>query len=105
MLCALFPHVPVLALTATASKKDRAIISNTLHLKNPVEVLVSPNRPNIYYKKIFRVGPESYESILKREFRAAMNVLFSGSDIIIDVACCDWLKMTQSFSFVIGCVI
>ena len=67
MLCALFPHVPVLALTATASKKDRAIISNTLHLKNPVEVLVGPNRPNIYYKKIFRVGPdfESYESILQ----------------------------------------
>ena len=67
MLCALFPHVPVLALTATASKRDRAIIRNTLHLKNPLEVLVSPNRQNIYYKKIFRVGPdlESYESILQ----------------------------------------
>ena len=67
MLCALFPDVPVLALTATASKRDRAIIRNTLHLKDPLEVLVSPNRPNIYYKKLFRVGPdlESYESILQ----------------------------------------
>ena len=67
MLCALFPLVPVLALTATASKKDRATIMKTLHLKNPVEVHVSPNRPNIYYKKIFRVGTdvESYETILQ----------------------------------------
>ena len=66
MLCALFSHAPVLALTATASKKDRAIIKKTLHLKNPIEVLVSPNRPNIYYKKVFRVGPdlECYERIL-----------------------------------------
>ena len=67
MLCALFPLVPVLALTATASKKDRDIIKKTLHLKNPVEVHASPNRPNIYYKKVFRVGSDvdSYESILQ----------------------------------------
>lgn len=67
MLSALFPSVPVIILTATASIKDRTIIKKTLHIKNHIEVVVSPNRPNIFYNKIFRVGPdfESYESILQ----------------------------------------
>ena len=66
MLCALFPSVPVLALSATASKKDREAIKGTLHMRNPLEVVGSLNRPNIFYEKVFRNGPdiESYEQIL-----------------------------------------
>ena len=66
MLCALFPSVPVLALSATASKKDRQVIKGTLHMINPLEVVGSLNRPNIFYEKVFRNGPdvESYEEIL-----------------------------------------
>ena len=66
MLCALFPSVPVLALTATASKKDREVIKDTLHMRNPLEVVESLNRPNIFYEKSFRSSPdiESYEEIL-----------------------------------------
>ncbi|XP_028412599.1 ATP-dependent DNA helicase Q-like 1 [Dendronephthya gigantea] len=41
MLCSLFPSVPVLALTATASKKDREVIKSTLHMRNPLEVVGS----------------------------------------------------------------
>ncbi len=52
MLCALFPTVPVLALTATASKRDREIIKNTLHMKNVMDVLESPDRLNIFCKKV-----------------------------------------------------
>ena len=66
MLCALFPTAPVLALTATASKKDREVIKNTLHMRKPLEVVGNLNRPNIFYEKSFRngTGVESYEEIL-----------------------------------------
>lgn len=33
MLCATFPNVPVVALTATASKKDIEVIKQSLNLK------------------------------------------------------------------------
>lgn len=68
MLCALFPSVPVLALTATANKEDREIIKKTLHVKDAVEVIESPDRVNIFYEKIFRAGGQSieaYENILQ----------------------------------------
>ena len=39
MLCANIPSVPVLALTATASKSDVAQIKESLNLKNPLEVI------------------------------------------------------------------
>ena len=67
MLCALFPSVPFLALTATACKEDRDTIKKTLHMTNPFEVVGSPNRVNIFYEKVFRVGPDidAYENILK----------------------------------------
>lgn len=66
MLCAVFPNVPVLALTATANKTDITEIQCSLGLKNCVEVVVNPDRPNIYYKKHFRKGNDvaAIESIL-----------------------------------------
>jgi len=54
MLCATFRNVAAVALTATASKKNIAIIKQSLYLKNPLEVIGNPNRPNIFYKKGFR---------------------------------------------------
>ena len=58
MLCATFPTVPVVALTATANKKDVSAIKQSLNLKNPLEVIGNPNRPNIFYKKVFRKGDD-----------------------------------------------
>ena len=51
MLCASFLGVPVVALTATASKKDILAINDSLNLKNPLKVMANPNRPNIFLKK------------------------------------------------------
>ena len=48
MLCANFPSVPVLALTATASKGDVAQTKESLNLKNPLEVIATPNRLNVF---------------------------------------------------------
>ena len=53
MLCAIFSNVPVVALTATASKTDISSIKESLNLRNPLEVIGNPNRPNIHYKKVF----------------------------------------------------
>lgn len=58
MLCATFPTVPVVALTATASKRDVTEIKVSLNLKNPLEIVGNPNRPNIFYKKVFRKGDD-----------------------------------------------
>lgn len=54
MLCATFSSVPVVALTATASKNDVAPTKESLNLKIPLEIIANPNRQNIYYEKIFR---------------------------------------------------
>ena len=58
MLCATFPSVPVLALTATASKSDVTQIKESLNLKNPLEVIATSNRRNIYYDKVLREGED-----------------------------------------------
>lgn len=54
VLCANFSQVPVVALTATASREDVKAIKESLNLKNPLEVIGDPNRPNIFYEKVFR---------------------------------------------------
>ncbi len=66
MLCATFPTSPVVALTATASKADIVAIKESLNLRSPVEITVNPDRPNIFYKKIFRKGKdlEFFEELL-----------------------------------------
>ena len=58
MLCATFPSVPVVALTATASKSDVAAIKASLNLKTPLEIIANPNRQNIFYEKIFHQGED-----------------------------------------------
>ena len=58
MLCATFPLVPVVALTATASRSDVAFIKQSLNLKTPFEIIANPNRRNIFYEKVFRKGED-----------------------------------------------
>lgn len=51
MLCATFPSVTLVPLTATASKKDVPEIKESSNLKSPLEVTVNPNKSNIFYEK------------------------------------------------------
>ncbi|KAK2549364.1 RecQ-like DNA helicase Blm [Acropora cervicornis] len=51
-------EVPVLALTATASKNDVAQIKESLNLKNPLEVIATPNRTNVFNDKVLREGED-----------------------------------------------
>ena len=56
MLCSMFPDVPCLAMTATATKVDMKAIQDSLGLKQCWCIVGNPDRKNIFYKKIFREG-------------------------------------------------
>ena len=66
---AIFPNVPVLALTATAPQSTIDAIIRGMQLEEVRVISVSPNRPNIYYQKSLRLskssGTASYEKILR----------------------------------------
>ncbi|XP_028411860.1 uncharacterized protein LOC114534597 [Dendronephthya gigantea] len=58
VLCAVFPKVPLLAMTATANKSDRRQIKESLGLHSCFELIANPNRKNIFYEKTFRYGQD-----------------------------------------------
>ena len=74
VLCAIFPDVPVLAMTATANQQDRKYIMESLGLKECQNIVGDLNRKNILYKKVFRQGQDldAFEGILRP---IAMNLL------------------------------
>lgn len=43
------PHIPLVALTASATTSTVDEISKSLCMRHPIRVTASPNRPNIYY--------------------------------------------------------
>ena len=59
VLCATFSSVPVIAMTATATKSDREEIKILLDIKDCSEVVGNPDRTNITYEKHFRVGSDA----------------------------------------------
>lgn len=67
VLCAIYPDVPVLAMTATANQQDRKYIVESLGLKKCRNVIGNPDRKNIFYEKVFRLGQdlEAMEHILR----------------------------------------
>ena len=58
----LFPAVPMMALTATATERVRDDIVRQLHLKAPARYVASFNRPNLTYRVAAKSG--AYEQIL-----------------------------------------
>lgn len=58
----LFPAVPMMVLTATATDRVRGDIVRQLHLKNPACYVASFNRPNLTYRVAAKTG--AYEQIL-----------------------------------------
>ena len=59
----LFPKVPFMALTATATERVRVDIVKHLHLREPQLYVASFNRPNLTYRVLAKSG--SYEQTLE----------------------------------------
>jgi ATP-dependent DNA helicase RecQ len=59
----LFPGVPMMALTATATERVRADIVEQLHLREPAIFVASFNRPNLTYRVLPKAAP--YEQTLE----------------------------------------
>ena len=74
VLCALFSDVPVLAMTATASRTDIQCIQDSLGLKKCKHIIGNPNRKNIFYNQVFRTGRDmnSLQAILMPIARALL---------------------------------
>ena len=61
----MFPDIPLLGLTATATKAMRKKIEDSLGMIHPTEVLVNPNRSNIYFSSLRRGNcPDELANIL-----------------------------------------
>src|SRR5207245_4096079 len=58
----LFPHVPIMALTATATERVRTDILKQLRLRNPGCYVASFNRPNLTYRVLAK--DSSYKQLL-----------------------------------------
>jgi ATP-dependent DNA helicase RecQ len=58
----MFPDVPMMALTATATERVRGDIVKQLHLRSPACYIASFNRPNLTYRVVAKSG--AYEQIL-----------------------------------------
>lgn len=58
----IFPNIPMMALTATATDRVRDDIVAQLHFKNPSRYVASFNRPNLTYRVAAKTG--AYEQIL-----------------------------------------
>ena len=56
-LRSLFPKVPMMALTATATERVRVDIVEQLHLNEPAIYVASFNRPNLNYRVLPKAGP------------------------------------------------
>ena len=57
-MCSTFANIPVLAMTATATRQDREDIKRLLGFKQCVDVVGNPDRKNIFYEKHFRFGSD-----------------------------------------------
>lgn len=63
----IFPDVPMIGLTATATERVREDISQQLELKNPYIHVASFNRSNLYYEVVPKQGNEqTYVNLLRQ---------------------------------------
>lgn len=74
-----FPHVPVMALTATADEATRKDIISRLELHNPLEYLGSFDRPNIRYTLLEKHKPVSQVIRYLATQKGQCGIIYCGS--------------------------
>jgi len=75
----LFPNVPMVALTATATERVQQDITQRLHLRAADSFKASFNRPNLYYE--VRPKKETYKQLLAylKRHRGESGIIYAGS--------------------------
>jgi len=77
MLATEFPHVPRIALTATADARTRAEIVMRLELENAKQFIVGFDRPNIRYRITLKSNPrQQLLHFLKNEHRHDAGIIY-----------------------------
>ncbi len=71
-----FPHVPRIALTATADKRTREEIVNRLHLQDAERFLSSFDRPNIFYRIVPKENPRKQLMTFLAERRSDAGIVY-----------------------------
>ena len=75
-LAEIFPHVPRIALTATADKRTREEIVTRLHLQNAERFLSSFDRPNIFYRIVPKEQPRKQLLAFLSERRSDAGIVY-----------------------------
>ena len=71
-----FPHVPRIALTATADKRTREEIVTRLHLQDAERFLSSFDRPNIFYRIVPKESPRKQLLAFLGERRSDAGIVY-----------------------------
>ena len=75
-LAEMFPHVPRIALTATADKRTREEIVTRLHLQDAERFLSSFDRPNIFYRIVPKEQPRKQLLAFLSERRSDAGIVY-----------------------------
>lgn len=84
-LAEMFPHVPRIALTATADKRTREEIVTRLHLQDAERFLSSFDRPNIFYRIVPKEQPRKQLLAFLSERRSDAGIVYCLSRKKVDV--------------------
>ncbi|MDO5059928.1 MAG: DNA helicase RecQ, partial [Neisseria sp.] len=77
LLAERYPHVPRIALTATADAETRADIKHYLRLEDAPEFVSSFDRPNIYYQVIEKnSGKKQLLEFIKKQMRGESGIVY-----------------------------
>ena len=75
----LFPHLPLMALTATATERVREDIVKILGLRNPHRYVASFNRPNLTYRVLAKSKPLEQTLTLTRRHPQESGIVYCAS--------------------------
>ncbi|EFA09584.2 bifunctional 3'-5' exonuclease/ATP-dependent helicase WRN isoform X2 [Tribolium castaneum] len=78
----IFPRVPVIAVTATATTRVRGDIVKSLQLRDPLIVCSGFDRPNLYFEVYQRAGGGAFKDLTKAMVYEKSEWKFSGPTII-----------------------
>lgn len=72
----MFPEIPLLGVTATATTKVIVDVQKMLNLQQPIVFKAEFNRPNLYYHVNFVLNRKCFSTIISNHFDIRVLVVF-----------------------------